>query len=292
MDKLTIIGGGRVGRTLGRLWKRAGVLEIDHVFDKKDTFAAEAREFIGEGESCTSLKNRALGKVVLLAVPDDQIASCAEVLCSMDIEEGAIVFHCSGYHSSQILQCLANRGCDTASVHPVKSFADPQKAAATFSGTPCAAEGTPEAVEYLRQAFGAIGAVLFTVDPDKKRLYHSATVFLSNYVVSLLKVGAEVLGQSGVTQDQSRMVLRALCPEVVENCIEGGFLNSLTGPVSRGDTNTVGGELAVLRKQGEINYQLYKLLGRVALQIVGEGAVVDMRATQEMERLFRFGDTD
>lgn len=88
--------------------------------------------FIGAGEAADAPGAGSAADVLLLAVPDDDIGGCADALAEQGVRAGGVAFHCSGALGSEVLAPLAARGMHVASVHPVRSFADPARAAADF----------------------------------------------------------------------------------------------------------------------------------------------------------------
>ena len=154
-----------------------------------------------------------------------------------------------------------------ASLHPVHSFADPKLSLQHFAGTSCAIEGDSSALEVLSGLFKAIGADLFSIDRDKKALYHASTVMACNNLVSLLELSKLMLSQSGVNLEKQHNPLQALIHQTLNNYFDTDAKRALTGPISRGDTNTVETHLTALEKAPEAWRQVYSGLGSIALDI-------------------------
>ncbi|MGQ0750460.1 MAG: DUF2520 domain-containing protein, partial [Betaproteobacteria bacterium] len=177
MKHLNIVGAGRVGRTLGALWKRTGVFAIQDVIATSETRARDAVVFIGGGNPLARLDHASAADVWIVATPDDKIADCARMLSeSGALRKGNIVFHCSGALSSVELESAARCGAHVASVHPLKSFAEPEMAVSSFAGTWCATEGDAAALAVLEPAFGRIGGHVIRIDSKAKPLYHAGSV--------------------------------------------------------------------------------------------------------------------
>lgn len=267
---LSVIGCGRTGKALSRLFYQNRIFEIGAVVNRSPERSVAAVAFIGGGRAVLSENEVCSGDVVMIAVPDDHIESVAQRLASCGcMKSGTVIFHCSGFRSSDVLKPLADCGCETGSVHPVRSFADPQAAVSSFRGTPCAMEGTPAALAVLGDVFSRIGAEVFTIKAEAKPLYHSATVFLSNYVVALLHSAQKLLAESGIPPEQICKVISALAPQAVDNFLSSGAVSSLTGPVARGDIETVHREIIALEEYDSGYSSLYKILGQSALKIAG-----------------------
>jgi predicted short-subunit dehydrogenase-like oxidoreductase (DUF2520 family) len=194
---------------------------------------------------------------VMLAVSDDQIEAACEALAGVD---GVLVFHCSGAKSSGALQSAAAKGALTASVHPVRSFADPESVARDFAGTWCGIEGDARALALLEPAFAAIGARLVAIDPAAKTVYHAASVFASNYLVTVLDAALRAYQAAGVPEAVARELARPLASETLENVFRLGPRAALSGPIARGDFATVARQQAALDAWDADSGQLYRAL--------------------------------
>ena len=138
MKTLNIIGAGRAGRTLTALWFQRKVFAIQHVLNRTPASTRDAVAFIGAGRPAAALTAMQAAGVWLLATPDGEIVRTAASLAANGLgllRAGDVVFHCSGAMSASDLRIVVPRGVLVASVHPLKSFADPAEALRTFTGT-------------------------------------------------------------------------------------------------------------------------------------------------------------
>lgn len=237
---LTIIGCGKLGQTLGRLWATQKVFRIQQILNRSLATAGQAVEFIGSGVAIDSLAQLQTADIYLVATPDDQIKEVAEKLAaSPGFAPDALVFHCSGALPSTILQVLRDKGASIASVHPIKSFASPARASASFAGTWCGMEGDSTAVSILGKAFEAIDGKTVPIRTQDKLIYHAAAVFASNYLVTLLDAALQAYMKAGIPENIAREMLGPLVNGTLENVMRIGPEHALTGPVARGDHHTV-----------------------------------------------------
>ena len=236
---LNIIGAGRVGKTLARLWNATQLVQVQDVLCRTTASATAATEFIGGGTPTIHYADLRPASVHLLAVPDDDLQAAADSLTRLVDVDAATVFHVSGLLTSDVLESARINGARTASVHPIKSFADPAMAASTFASTPCGTEGHPVALEVLTRLFTEIGGETFTIDASQKALYHAATVIGSNYVVTLADLAQRCLVAAGVPVEQAKGILAPLLQGTMQNIVELGVTRALTGPIVRGDMATV-----------------------------------------------------
>lgn len=240
---LNLIGGGRVARTLGRLWHGRGLLRVQDVLTTRAGTARAAVDFIGGGRAVDTLAGMRPADVWLLAVPDRQIAASATQLAVHGFP-AATAFHASGALPAAELAPLLAAGWRIASAHSLLSFATPQRALEQFAGSACALEGDAQALQQLQPLYAAIGARCFTLASEHKLLYHAAAVFATNFL-PVLQAQAESLWQhSGVPAELLPQLRAQLLRNAVDNLLALGPAGALTGPAARGDT-------ALVQRQGQ-----------------------------------------
>ena len=262
---LNLVGPGRLGRTLARLWADRQAVSIDAVVARQAEHAAAAVRFIGAGQAATTLPTRP-ADITLIATPDDAIESVAQALAPQ-AQPGHVYFHCSGALSSAALAPLKAAGAVVASIHPLKSFAAPEQAITDFAGTYCSTEGDAEALAQLTPLFSDIGARLFPIDPAGKTLYHAAAVLACNDLVALMESALRAMGAAGVDRDTGWAALRPLIAGTLTNLDNLDTRTALTGPVARGDVATVVRQTAALSQYDAGVAAIYRTLGEMALQL-------------------------
>ena len=166
---------------------------------------------------------RALGsEVVLLAVPDAEIAAAAAC-----VAPGALVGHCSG---ATTLAPVAATHAAAFSLHPLMTITT---RGAVFAGAHAAVAGsTPEARATAEALARALGMTPFAVADADRPAYHAAASIASNFLVTLEWAAERVGGLD-------RAALAPLVRATVENWVAEGARNALTGPIARGDAQTV-----------------------------------------------------
>jgi predicted short-subunit dehydrogenase-like oxidoreductase (DUF2520 family) len=255
---LNIVGAGHVGRALGRLFAAHGAFDIQDLLTRSHASAAEAAAFIGTGNPVHGMAALRPAQVWMLAVGDDQIAPVSSALAQRGLLDGAVVFHCSGARSSADLDAAG--AAFKASVHPVRSFADPAAVASSFAGTFCGIEGQPQALAVLGPAFEAIGARLVPIDAAAKTVYHAASVFASNYLVTVLDAALRAYEAAGIAPDVARELARPLASETLANVLRMGPEAALSGPIARGDEATVARQQAAVTGWDATAGNLYEAL--------------------------------
>lgn len=208
--------------------------------------------------------NREAGDLVILAVPDDQIPAVVNQLAESTIEwEGKSVVHCSGARFAETLEPLAAEGARTASMHPVQTFKRGD-GAERFRDIYISLEGDPGLVSELFSLVKEAGAKPLKIDKMQKRALHLAAVIASNYLVTLQYIAEEFLAERGV--ENGFRLVEPLVKQTLENVVKKGAAGALSGPVERGDLETISMHLNLLRKNPDL-LQIYSRLGLETIRL-------------------------
>ena len=275
MQTLNLIGAGRVGQTIARLWQNSGRFALHDVLTQSATSAQSACDFIGAGHPVTQLAQMRAADVWMLAVPDAQIAALAGALAihaqtrnkAAPTPCAPIVFHCSGAQSSALLAPLSALGWQTASAHCILSFANAQTATQQFPGTACALEGDALAIAALHSAFTAIQARCFEVKSQDKLLYHAGAVFATNFLPVLQSVAEDAWRASGVPADLLPGLRASLLNNAVANITRLGPAGALTGPAARGDLAAIAAQAQAVAHWDPQAGAAYEALSLLALRL-------------------------
>jgi predicted short-subunit dehydrogenase-like oxidoreductase (DUF2520 family) len=291
---LNLIGAGRVGQTLARLWTQAGVFAVQDVLTRSPASAQAACDFVGAGAPVQAIDAMRRADVWLIATTDAHIAASAAALAARAAQwpwfasasptrqtgsadaapypsRAPTAFHCSGALGADQLAPLAALGWHTASVHPILSFATAQAACAQFAGTPCALEGDPTACALLQDAFTALGAQCFAVRSQDKLLYHAAAVFATNFLPVLQSVAEDAWRATGVPEALLPHLRASLLHNAVANITRLGPQGALTGPAARGDIAAIARQAAAVGAWDEKAGDAYRALSALALRLAGHG---------------------
>lgn len=261
--EVAVVGAGRTGRTLGRLARRAGY-RIGAVVCRTMAHAREAAAFIGGGRPTTEPAGSAL---TLIAVPDAAIGAVAKAL---RMPKGGVAAHTCASFGVEALRPLRPAG----SLHPLKSFADPATATASFEGTACAVDGDARALKVIEPFVRAIGGSPLRVKPGRKALYHAGAVFASNYVVSVLEAALRLFEEAGVKRPEALNALATLAEGTLANVRAVGIPAALTGPVERGDAATVARHVAAICERIPQLHGPYRSMGALAVDVaVAKGSL-------------------
>jgi predicted short-subunit dehydrogenase-like oxidoreductase (DUF2520 family) len=257
---LNLIGAGHVGRVLGRLFARHDCFQIQQVLTRSMASAEDGVAFIGAGAAVARYDRLRPAAVHLLAVGDDQIGAACAALAQAVPLEGSVVFHCSGALASDQLAAARAAGALVASVHPIRSFADPTAVAGQFAGTFCGVEGDAGALALLTPALRAIGAQPVAIEASAKTVYHAAAVFASNYLVTVLDAALRAYQAAGIPEPVARQMAQPLAAESMANVFRLGAAAALSGPIARGDMVTVERQQRALDGWDAPTGELYRAL--------------------------------
>jgi predicted short-subunit dehydrogenase-like oxidoreductase (DUF2520 family) len=258
--KFNVIGAGHLGQVLARLLVERAGWQLQDVCNRSLASSAAAIDFIGCGQALASLDDLRPAAVTMLSVVDDQILACCEQLAQGKSIDNGILFHCSGALPSTLMQVARSRNCLLASVHPIRSFADPQQALTRFEGTFCGIEGDAAALAGLQAALDAIGARGVLIDANAKTLYHAAAVFACNYLNTLTDIAFRTWQAAGVPPEQARELAQPLMQQTLDSIFRLGPAQALSGPIARGDRATVERQQAALTAWDPAIGQLYQVL--------------------------------
>ncbi len=271
--KVAVLGYGQLGRALASALAAAGGHTVS-VWTRSpvDAGARPAGVTFFAGDDPGPAVRDA--EVVWLAVTDRAVADLAARLAGLprDWAESAAI-HSSGALSVGVLEPLAARGAATAACHPLRAF--PRTAASgsreagarnPFAGAPFTLEGAPRGVEAARRLVAALGGVALASRVRDRALYHLAAVVASNYGLLVRDWSARRFETAGLSAADAGRAADALLSNALESArVTGGDL-PLSGPVKRGDVETVRAHLSRLAGHERL---AYAALGLFLLEAVG-----------------------
>jgi len=287
---VAIIGCGIVGTALGKLLARAGY-RLTGVATRSLETAAPAAKAIGAAQFSDSPWVVSKGsQVVIITTPDDVIQETCKAIAEHEgVEEGALVIHCSGALSSQILSSVKDQGAVVATLHPLQSFASVDQAERLVPGSFCAIEGDEEALPTLRQIVGDLGGVLMEITREGKTLYHAAAVAASNYLVTLVHLALELNRSAGMSPEVSFKALEPLIKGTLSNIGAKGIPEALTGPIARGDVETVAAHVEAMEERAPELLALYRALGHYTVGLAKEKGTLSKEGAERLIELLGKG---
>jgi len=264
---MNFIGCGRLGKALAALFHKNNAAIIGGVVNSSYNSALAATQFIGAGIAYEHINDLPPADIYFITTSDDAIQPiCAELVKENTLNPDTIIVHCSGSLTSDILSQAKQRNCSIASIHPIKSFAHPEESIKTFPGTYCAMEGDSIALPRLKTLFEKIDAHVFTINKEKKSLYHAAGVLANNYLVTLHYQAVQAYTLAGIDDETANTLVTMLMTDAMNNLKQLTHPAALTGPLQRGDSQTISQHLQALKNHSEIR-DIYAALGRTTLTL-------------------------
>jgi len=269
--RIGIIGAGRVGTALGVALSRAGwpvVAVASRDVARRANFARlipAARPF---SEAPAVLDEADL---VLLTVPDDAVAA---VTAKLRLYGGQALVHTSGLLPANVLEPALAAGARGGAFHPLVAFADLERAVASLVGATVAVDAEPPLLGVLGEMAEAIGAQPVRIGGGGRAAYHAAAVLAAGGFVGLLHAIAEVGRGAGLDEAGSLAIYAPLIRQSLANAESLGIDAALTGPVVRGDEQTIRAHLDALRRLAPGALRLYRAAAAREVEIaVARGAL-------------------
>ncbi len=193
----------------------------------------------------TGVPSSLRAKVIWFCVPDAKIKSTAKSWAKFDWR-GKIAVHSSGALTSDELAPLRLQGAAAASVHPFMTFVRGSQPALT--GVPFAIEGDAAATRVARRIVIDLGGHAFSIRKTNKAAYHAWGTFASPFLVTLLVMAEQVAAMAGISKNAARRRMTPILQETLANYARLGARGAFSGPIIRGDVDTVRRHLQVLRR--------------------------------------------
>jgi predicted short-subunit dehydrogenase-like oxidoreductase (DUF2520 family) len=202
-----------------------------------------------------------LGQNIFITVNDDSIEDVANTLADSGLHlHNTKCFHFSGVLPSDILKPIQEKGAAIGSLHPLYCFSKkPEKLPAGILFT---FEGDDKCLDYANNIIKDLDGIIYLIDKSKKALYHCAASMAGNMSLTLLYITFRLLSSAlSDKREGQKESLILLVRSALGNLESSDWKDALTGPVSRGDIETINKHLEALREYGEPEYvDLYNML--------------------------------
>lgn len=209
--------------------------------------------------------------VALITVRDDAVAEVSRRLAGT-VGEVGVVAHVSGFVPTLVLHPLQDEGVAVGGFHPLQTIPDSESGAAALAGSYVGIGGDPLAVDALTHLASTLGMEPFDLDDRARPAYHAAAAAAANFVVTSLATSGDLFESAGIDP----RVARPLVERVVANVFERGASASLTGPIARGDIETVIGHLTAA-------HEVSDHVGR-QFQLIAEATAIRAGREEDLHR--------
>jgi len=226
-------------------------------------------------------------KLVFLTTPDDVIAKVANEISWHDNQ---FVVHCSGAHSTDILESATKQGATTGCLHPLQTFAGIAQAINNIPGSTFAIEAEGPLFGILKNMATTLNGEWVELKAGDKVLYHAAAVFACNYLVTLVKMATDLWQTFNVPQEKATQALLPLLRGTLNNIENIGLPNCLTGPIARGDLGTIKKHISALETDNQLLLNMYKALGSHTIPIALNKGKINSYTASELEELLKLSN--
>jgi predicted short-subunit dehydrogenase-like oxidoreductase (DUF2520 family) len=299
---LSIVGAGRVGRTLGkRLRERAW--RIGAVVTRSAATSRAAVRVIGAGTPFAfggsvgihpHGKRRAPGRpsaldltaifaadVILLCTADDDLPALVRTLAKLGGArcKGKIILHTSATLYRTVLAPLARCGAATGSLHPMQAFSG--KVIPNLGGVIFGVEGDPKARRMAQSIGKSLGGIPVIIATRDKPIYHAAAVMAAGSTYPAIEAGVQLLMRIGFTRARAMQTLVPLIRQIFDNIERIGPQAAWTGPLSRGDYAIVARHARVLRAYPREFQQSYGAMSLLAGRLLAKNPAAALKKIKQ-----------
>jgi predicted short-subunit dehydrogenase-like oxidoreductase (DUF2520 family) len=282
MLKIGFIGAGTVGTALavGLSQKECAVAAVS---SRSLSSAQKLADLVNDCQVYRTAQEVAdAAELVFITTPDDVIPGVAS---GIQWHKGQNVVHCSGAHSTDVLEPAMRLGANVGSFHPLQTFANVNEAITNLPGSTFCLEAEESLLSRLKELASLLDGNWVELKPGDKVLYHAAAVFVSNYLVTLVKLALDLWQDFGVSSQEATKALLPLLKGTVNNIENIGVPDCLTGPIARGDLSTIDKHLSALESRDSSIGTTYKELGLQTIPIALAKGKIDTDRAEELKAL-------
>jgi predicted short-subunit dehydrogenase-like oxidoreductase (DUF2520 family) len=260
---VAIVGAGKFGTALAVALQRAGY-SIEAVIARPRSSSLRKAQRLAKQLSARALTDLSAlrADVIWFSVSDAEIARVARSFAEKTEWKGRVALHSSGALTSDELAVLRRQGAVVASVHPLMTFV--RGSQPSLAGVPFALEGDAAAVRVARRVLQDMGGQAYSIRKKEKAAYHAWGTFASPLFTALLATTEQVAALAGVSRKAAKRRMIPILRQTLTNYAAFSAADAFSGPIVRGDVDTVKRHLRVL--QGiPAAHDVYAALVRAAL---------------------------
>lgn len=286
MRKVVLIGAGTVGTSVTYLLQKKDWL-IAAVASRTDKSLKRARGYLKANLFTLDVAEAACqGELVFIATRDDVIQQVTEKIASeKGFREGQFVFHFSGALSTQALKSVRLSGASVGSIHPMQTFADIDVAIGLIPGTVFGVTADKKAIAVAREVVEALGGKVVEIEDEDKALYHAAACIACNYLVALMNTAVIFYRHLGIEEKKAWEAMKPLIEGTLSNIESKGTVEALTGPIARGDVETVRGHLKAIKEVFPELTFFYKEMGKITAELAHRKGLTE-EAYLKLKKIF------
>jgi predicted short-subunit dehydrogenase-like oxidoreductase (DUF2520 family) len=247
-DSIAIVGAGRLGTALKKRLTEAGYR-------------------VSTIRSRRSRMRKNSSRILWLCVPDSKITGAAQDYARLECKE-KVAFHSSGVLTSEALDALKRAGASVASVHPLMTFV--ADVTPDLNEVPFAIEGDDAAVRAARRIVRDLGGRPVGIQKAEKVAYHAFATMICPLLIALLAAAEKIATLAGISEPEARRRMLPIIQQTLRNYQKLGPAGAFSGPIIRGDVDTVRTHLNALA-QVPAAKDAYIALAKAALEFLPTG---------------------
>ncbi len=224
--------------------------------------AETAATFIGGGVEAVPFGGLQCDRI-LIAVPDSAIVDVALQLPP----SAKTLLHTCGAHGAELLNPLRELGAHCGAIHPLQTFATPDAGYHALAGISFAIDGDGDALVWAEEIANLLDGSILRIPGASRALYHAATAIASNHLIAVMDAAIQTMQRAGLSETTAIVALSPMMRTSLQNAIERGPTQALTGPVERGDLHTVELHLGAMAQMTPSIQNLYRAGSLQALTI-------------------------
>ena len=284
MLKLGFIGAGTVGTALSVRLSSKGY-QVIAVSSRSQTSARRLAQAVSGCHAFNNNRDVAdTAEFIFITTPDDAIASVAS---EIQWHRGQSVVHCSGALSTDILESAKKLGAQVGAFHPLQTFAGVKQAIENIPGSTFAVEAEEPLLSTLKDIATALDGHWIELKANDKVAYHAAAVIACNYLVTLVKLATDLWQSFNIPQSQATQALLPLIRGTIHNIDTVGIPQCLTGPIARGDIETIKKHLDALQKVAPALLSTYQELGRQTIPVALAKGRINQHQAEELQAILK-----
>jgi predicted short-subunit dehydrogenase-like oxidoreductase (DUF2520 family) len=272
-DKLIIIGSGKISHSLVPALLEANY-QIDAIInrnrDKAEIFASKfnIKKYSDKFDGLNIKRG-----IFILAVPDNQIRKTAELLSTFNLDFiNSLFIHLSGSQNISLLKSIQNQGGFTASLHLMQTF--PSQKRKDLKNFFSAIETTSDDVsDFLFKLSRNLKLFPYRLTSKNKSAYHLAGVYASNFINALMFESQQLFDSLNVKEYTFKDIFIPIVLSTIKNIGNSSPADALSGPVERGDLDTIKMHIKEIRRISRDNTELLQSYVSLSLILI-EACVV------------------
>ena len=279
-NKIYIIGAGKVGSAFALELNDIGY-QVYYLTDRNQKTLEAISSKINPVSISDKIEKEFISDsdIVIISVQDRYLGDVIKEIGNFNLDLNNKYFiHTSGSQSTDIFPGDKYNHSYLVSLHPIQtfdnvSFKNEKLLENIYFGIEGGDHGTKLAIEIIEK----LNSKYVDIPKDKKYLYHSACVVVSNFLVTLLNVSSEIMGSIGIEKGKVFEIFNPILNKTLSNISEHGLVNSLTGPFERNDIETISHHLSSLKKELPSLLPFYTLLGMETVKIAFKKESMDLK---------------